>query len=104
MSNAIHLNIYQLKKGASVSDFLLATERLNKEEISQKKGYLSWELMQSGETWVDMVRFETEEDLKKFEEEASTPSELATQFYAFINFMAKGGKHMKVTVERSYGE
>ena len=104
MSQAIHLNIYKLKKGASVSDFLLAAERLLQEEISQKKGYISSELMVDGETWVDMVRFETMEDLKNFEEEAKNPSEAAMHFYSFINFMAKGGKHMKVTVERSYGK
>jgi len=102
MSNAVHLNIYKLKKGASVPDFLLATEKLNDQEISKKKGYVSWTLMVDGETWVDAVTFETEEDLKKFEEESRNPSEIANHFYSFINFTAKGNKHHAVSVVRSY--
>jgi len=102
MSNAVHFNIYKLKKGASVSDFLLASEKLNNEEISKKKGYVSWKIMVDGETWVDAVTFETEEDLKNFEEESRNPSEVAKHFYSFINFTAKGNKHHKLSVERSY--
>ena len=102
MSNAVHFNIYKLKKGASVSDFLLASEKLNNEEISKKKGYLSFNLMVDGETWVDTVTFETMEDLKNFEEASHNPSELAKNFYSFINFTAKGNKHHKLSVERSY--
>jgi len=98
MSKAVHLNIYKLKKNASTEDFLLAVEKLVKEEISKKKGYLSFKLMLDGDTWVDEVTFETMEDLKNFEEEAKNPSQVAQHFYSFINFMAKGGKHHKLTV------
>lgn len=102
MAQAIHLNIYQLKKGVAEADFLQAITRLVEEEIAQKKGFVSCELMKNDTQWVDMIRFETEEDLKQFEEEAKNPSELALNFYSCINFMAKGGKHMKVTVQKSY--
>jgi len=102
MSNVVHFNCYKLKKGVSVSDFLLAAEKLNDEEISKKKGYLSFKLMADGDTWIDMVTFETMEDLKNFEAEAQTPSEVAKHFYSFINFMAKGGKHHKLLVERDF--
>jgi len=102
MSNAVHLNIYKLKKGASVPDFLLAVEKLINEEISKKKGYISCKLMVDGDTWVDAITFETMEDLKNFEEEARNPSEVAKHFYSFINFAAKGSKHHKLSVEGSY--
>ena len=102
MSNAVHLNVYKLKKSVSVSDFLLAAEKLCKEEISKKKGYVSWKLMVDGETWVDAVTFETMEDLKNFEDASRTPSEVARNFYSFINFAAKGGKHHKLSVEKSW--
>jgi len=102
MSHAVHFNVYKLKKGASVSDFLLAAETLSNEEISQKKGFVSFNLMKDDETWVDMVTFETEADLKAFEEASQNPSEIAKHFYSFINFMAKGGKHHKLSVERSF--
>jgi len=100
MSKAVHLNIYKLKKNASTEDFLLAVEKLIQEEISKKKGYVSFRLMLDGDTWVDEVTFETMEDLKNFEEEAKNPSEVALHFYSFINFTAKGGKHHKLTVEK----
>ena len=102
MSNAVHLNIYQLKKGASAPDFLLAVEKLVEEEISKKKGYLSFKLMVDGDTWVDEVTFETMEDLKNFEEAARNPSEHAKHFYSFINFVAKGNKHHTLSVKKRY--
>ena len=101
MSQAVHLNIYKLKKNASEEDFLLAVEKLIQEEISKKKGYVSFRLMLDGDTWVDEVTFETMEDLRNFEEEAKNPSEVALHFYSFINFMAKGGKHHKLTVMKN---
>jgi len=100
MSKAVHLNIYKLKKKVSTEDFLLAVEKLVSEEISKKKGFISFRLMLDGDTWVDEATFETMEDLKKFEEEAKKPSETAKHFYSFINFMARGGKHHKLTVKK----
>ena len=102
MSNAVHFNIYKLKKDASIPDFLLAIETLVNEEISKKKGYVSCTLMVDGETWIDAATFETEEDLKKFEDESRNPSELASHFYSFINFTAKGNRHHKLSIERSF--
>lgn len=104
MSQAVHFNIYKLKKGASVPEFLLAVEKLVNEEISKKKGYVSWQLMVDGDNWVDYVTFETEEDLKKFEEEARHPSEAASHFYSFINFTAKGNRHHKLSIVQSHKE
>ena len=104
MSQAVHLNIYKLKKNASEEVFLLAVEKLIQEEISKKKGYVSFRLMLDGDTWVDEVTFETMEDLRNFEEEAKNPSEAALHFYSFINFMAKGGKHHKLTVKKSFNQ
>jgi len=102
MSNAVHLNVYKLKKGASVPDFLLAVEKLNNEEISKKKGFISSTLMVDGDTWIDTVTFETMEDLKNFEEASRQPSEAASHFYSFINFTAKGNKHHKLSVEKKF--
>ena len=102
MSNAVHLNIYKLKKNASTEDFLLAVEKLIQEEISKKKGYVSFRIMLDGDTWVDEGTFETMEDLIKFEEEARNPSEVAKHFYSFINFMARGCKHHKLIVEKQF--
>jgi len=43
MERAIYYVEYKLKKGASVSDFLQASEKLNDGHISKQQGYISWE-------------------------------------------------------------
>jgi len=100
--NAIYYVSYQLKKGASVEEFLAATEALNNEEISKKQGYISWQQLRHGEIWADMLTFETMDDLEKFNAESANPSELAMKFYSFINPSAKGSKLHYFTVEKSY--
>ena len=54
--------------------------------------------MVDGDTWVDTIVFETKEDLTAFEEGAKKPSELANEFYSFINFMAKGNTMKRLSV------
>lgn len=103
MSQAVYLNRYKLKKGVLLEGFLSASEKLNTEEISKKQRYVSWTLMGNGDSWVDTVIFETMEGLERFEAEAQVSGERAKAFYSYINFMAKGGKHLKVGVERKYG-
>mgnify|MGYP000850974092 CR=1 FL=1 len=84
MSNIVFFNSYQLKKGVSASDFLLAVEKLNNEYISKQKGYISFQLLADGETWADSTTFETMEDAKSFSESCE-PNEFAEKFYDFIN-------------------
>lgn len=84
MGNVVFFNTYTLKDGASIPDFLLAVEQLNNEYISKQKGYVSFELLQEGETWADSTTFETLEDLQAFEN-SGTPSEHAERFYSFLN-------------------
>ena len=101
MPNAVFFNSYKLKKGASVSDFLAAVEKLNNEHISKQKGYISWKIFVSENEWADMLTFETMEDVKAFEENSSAnPSEFALEFYSFINAMSCKSRYF--TVERSY--
>jgi hypothetical protein len=84
MSNVIFFNSYKLKKGADVQAFMLAAETLNKEYISQQKGYISFQLFVDGETWADATTFETMTDAKSFAN-SDAPNELAEKFYAFLN-------------------
>jgi len=58
---------------------------LNDEFISKQKGYISWEQWNNDDTWVDILAFETMEEVKAFEENsAANPNELAMNFYSFI--------------------
>ena len=98
MANTVFLNLYKLKKGASIDDFTAAAKELVDEEISKNKGFISSTLMVDGDTWIDTIVFETMEDLATFETNAQEPSELANQFYSYINFMAKGNTMKRLSV------
>ena len=84
MSNAIWFISYQLKKGASAEDFLVASKKCNDEVLSQQKGFISWDVLRGGDTWVDLVKWETAEDAKNGET-AGANNPVSHQFYSFIN-------------------
>ena len=100
MSNAVYFVSYKLKKGASVSDFLHSAEMLNNEYISKQKGYVSWKQFVDGNTWADMITFETMENLNTFKEASRKPNELAKNFYSFMNLFSC--KVHLFSVEKSY--
>ena len=99
MPNAIFFVSYKLKKGASVQDFLIASERLNDGYMSKQKGYISWQQVIDGETWADLLTFETMDDAKRIEG-SSDPNDLAEKFYSFINLNSCQTHFF--SVERSY--
>ena len=101
MSKAVYFVSYNLKKGASIPDFLLAAAKLNNEFISKQKGYISWEQLNDGKTWVDLITFETMEDLNNFKEVSRKPSELAKKFYSFMNLLSC--KVRIYSTQKSYG-
>ena len=101
MSNAVCYISFNLREGASVDDFLLAAEKLNNEQVSKHKGYISWKQLNDSDTWVDVLTFETMEDVKNFEaNSAANPSELAKHFYSFIDLSSCKVNYF--TVVRSY--
>jgi len=102
MSNAVYYVEYKLKKGASIPDFLQASEELNNGHISKQKGYISWTQLydDKNDIWADMCKFETLEDVKNFEDNSGDPCQLALNFYSFINLNSCKGHFF--TIERSY--
>ena len=83
MPKAVFHNTYKLKKGVSIPDFLLAVDKLT-EYTSTEKGFISFQLLNNGETWVDMSIWETMEDAKDFANKGG-PKDIAEKFYSFIN-------------------
>ncbi len=100
MSNAVFYCSFKLKKGASVSDFLLSAKNLNNDYISKQKGYISWKQLVDGDTWADFITFEKMADVKKFEADSNNAAELAQKFYSFINL--NSCKVNYFTIERNY--
>ena len=62
IANAIEFVSFNLKEGASVPDFILASDKMNTEFLMARKGYISRQLIISGELWADYVLWETMED------------------------------------------
>ena len=103
MPNAVFLNSYKLKKGASVPDFLLAVDRLWNEHISKQKGFISSKLLVDNETWTDFTIFESMDDLNAFlalSEKTGGTNDLAENFYSFLNL--NSCKSHLFSVEKSY--
>lgn len=51
------------------------------------KGYIAWQQLRDGDTWVDSLTWETAEDAIAFETSGGG-GELAERFYSFINLMS----------------
>jgi len=99
VSNAVMFISFKLVEGASVPDFLLAAEKLNNEYMRTQKGYISWKQLVDGETWADLLTWETMEDAKKILESGSANA-LAEKFYSFID--PESCTIQLFSVERSY--
>lgn len=100
MSNAIWFISYKLAEGVSVSDFLLASQECNNEVLSKKKGFISWKVLADGDTWVDLVTWETMEDAINAEKNDGNMDPVAQKFYSFIDFSTL--KLQAFSVEKSY--
>lgn len=99
MSNAVLFITFNLVEGASVPDFLLASEKLNDGYMSKQKGYISWKQLLDGEVWADLLTWETMEDAKRVLE-SDSPNALAEKFYSFLD-MESCKVHL-FSVEKSY--
>jgi len=100
MSKAIWFISYKLKKGASVEDFLVASEKTHNEVLSKKKGFISWNVLLNEDTWVDFVTWKTIEDAINAEKSGGEPDPIAAEFYSFINFNSI--KSRIYTIEKEY--
>ena len=102
VSNAVWFITYKLNKGVSVKDFLLASEKTNKEVLSKQKGFISWKVLVDGDLWVDLVTWETQEDAKYAEncDNEREPDPVALKFYSFID--PESLTNQVFTVEKSF--
>lgn len=84
MPNVVEFASFNLKKGASVSDFLLVSDKFNSVFLSAQKGYISRKLLLSGELWADSVLWETMEDaLKAFN--TANEDAVACEYMSFMD-------------------
>ena len=65
MSHILEMPSFNLKKGISEADFLIAHEKLNSEFMSKQKGYVSHHLIRDGEKWFDIAVWDSIESKEK---------------------------------------
>ncbi|QNU66240.1 hypothetical protein EHE19_015340 [Ruminiclostridium herbifermentans] len=99
MPNVVEFTPFKLQNGVSVSDFLLASDKLQTEFIAKQKGYISRKLIFDGEKWADLVIWETMDDAKNAAA-AWEKNAAADEYMTFIDEKSCTLTHF--TVEKSY--
>ncbi len=99
MSKAIFYVSFKLKKSTDVNEFLKAAKTLNDEFMSKQKGYISWQQVVDGDTWADIITFETMDDAKRVANPTES-NEIANKFYSYLNL--NSCKSHLYSIERSY--
>ena len=85
MANAVWVITFKLVDGASIPDFLLAQKGCNDEVLSKKHGFISWKALRDGDTWIDLVTWETMENAINAENNDGDVNPIAQKFYSFID-------------------
>jgi hypothetical protein len=65
----VHIyHAYKLKEGTSEQDFLRVAEKFSNEPGLKTKGFISWTLLNDGETWADILVYESMDDFENARE------------------------------------
>jgi len=99
MANAVWIVSYQLNEEASAEDFLVASQKCYEEIFIKQKGFISWDVLRDGETWIDLLKWETIEDAKNGQTKANE-NPIAHDYFEFINMSSV--KLQTSFIERSY--
>ncbi len=99
MPNTVWFISYKLAEGTPVPDYLAASKEVNDEILSKQKGFVSWDVLADGDTWVDLVTWETPGDAKKAET-AGQGNPISQKYYSMIDF--KSLTNRIYSVEKSY--
>ena len=99
MSNVVMLISYKLATGASIPDFLLALERVQSEFIAKQTGYISWKVLRDGDTWADLLTWESMSDAQN----AMAAGETNAANHAFFAFLDQESVKIQMfAVEKSF--
>jgi len=99
MAKVMEFVQFKLKEGASVTDFLTASDKFQKDYLTKCKGYITRTLALKDDMWVDCVIWETMDNAQKAMEEAYE-SPLFTDFGSFLDIENCEAQHL--VVQRTY--
>ena len=97
--NAVEFVSFKLKEGASVADFLLASDKINKDFLALQKGYISRQLLQKDDLWADYVLWETMDDALTAANVCGENAS-ALEYFSFLDDKSVDMRHF--TVEKEY--
>ena len=97
-NHAVIISIFKLKQGVSVDDFMVASDKLNKEFLKKQKGYISRQLLSDGETWTDLLAIKSKELAEKI---VGTAEAGGTAFDGYISLI-DCDKDYVLTVQKCY--
>lgn len=83
MVQAVEYVSFSLRKGVIQSDFILASDKMNQDFLSAQKGYVGRKLLNDGDTWADMVLWETMSDAQHAAEVCNENS-AASEYFLYI--------------------
>jgi len=97
MPHVIEFMSYKLKPGASVPDFLAASENFHKEYVSKQQGFISQKLLSDGVTWADLLVWESMEAVEK----AFGAAQEDPTFHALMSFLDEmTGEHLLPVIKK----
>jgi len=98
MSHVVMLIAFKLRKEASKSDFLQASDKIQEDYLSKCKGYISRTLFVNDDVWTDMLIWETMDDAEK----AMMASQENASAVEFSSFIAEITQEVLVPLVRMY--
>ena len=99
MINTTWIVSYKLKENASIEDFLKASKKCHDEIFVKQKGFISWEVLRDGDTWIDLMKWESAEDAQRAQTEANA-NPISHAYFDFIDMNT--AKLQTCVVEVSY--
>jgi hypothetical protein len=101
-NNVVEFASFHLKKGVSVPDFLIVSDKFQSGFLGTQKGYISRKLLVKGEMWADLVIWETMDDVQNAMK-ASRKDAVAAEYLSLLKLNGKGSFCHFFNVEKSYG-
>ena len=89
---------FKLKEGVAVDDFLTASDEIQKNYLSKRKGFIGRQLMINGDVWTDWVIWETMADANNSIEK-SMENESGKKFTALVGDVLE---YQLYPLERAY--
>jgi hypothetical protein len=96
MPNVVTFVSYKLKKGTTVSEFLLAADKAGNRPLSEDSVIISWKLLADGDLWADLICWESMEGPK----EAASSENKIPAIKEYLSYIGEVPYHCHFTVKK----